>query len=373
MLFFKWSLLVTLFAAVTTATPIEKRHVKYIAYPLEQVEHSSLAKRYESEDFYGYQEGTTRYLTKLKVGSTKQEVEVFIDTGSWALNFPQVGGGCNSAKRECAADVSFDPTESTTFKNLSKFSKIEYGEGNALGRVTGFKSTDDFYFDNGDKLPNFEFTLVNETIYTAGIFGIGPNKNSNVSYAQAAKKAGYINQAGFSLYASPGGQGTFLLGGVDKAKIEGELAIYKSTLSVPAISVTSANGTVLKFPSNLALDTGNPGIGLDPEIHDEILNEVKDENGKISCDKALSGNKKLQFDFGQGVLIDVPYSDVFYWNDKHTGCNTRIASTRRHGVTQNVGIPLIKNLYLTNNFETGKLGVGKVKHTDESDIVDFWF
>lgn len=370
MLFFKWSLLVTLFAAVTTATPIEKRHVKYIAYPLEQVEHSSLAKRYELENFYGYQEGTTRYLTKLKVGSTKQEVAVIIDTGSWALNFPSIDAKCGG--KACPADVAFDPKQSTTYKNYSTVLKSYYGSGGTT-HAFGFKLADDFYFDNGDKLPNFEFTLVNETSSPRGIFGIGYNTNSNTSYILATKKAGYINQAGFSIYSGPDDKGAFLLGGVDKAKYEGELALYESKLAVPAKSITTANGTVLEFPSVLAFDTGSAGLILDPEIVDQIFREVRDEKGKISCDLALSGNKKFQFDLGQGILIEVPYSDAFYWNADKTNCQTRLGSTGRHGATQNVGVPLLKHVFLTHNYDTGKLGVAPVKHTDESNIVDFWF
>ncbi|KAI5967853.1 hypothetical protein CANMA_002621 [Candida margitis] len=363
----KTSVLVFLLAAVANSTPIEKKHDKYIAYPIEHFEPSLIGKRYESESF---DEGGARYITKLKIGSNKQEVLVMIDTGSWNLNFPSVDAKCQG--RKCAAGTTFDPSESTTFKNLSIFSRSYYGGGGSV-QVSGFKSTDDLYLDDGKKLPDFEFNLLNATFYPRGIFGIGYITNDNISYIEATKKAGYINKAGFSIYTGSDHKGTFLLGGVDKAKYEGELALYDTHLAIPGKSITTSNGTVLPFPSVLALDTGSAGLILDPPIVDQIFKEVRDEKGKISCDIALAGNKSFTFDLGQGVEIDVPYSDAFYWNADKTACNTRIEKTGHHGATQNVGIPLIKHIFLTNNYDTGKLGVAPVRYTDESDIVDFWF
>lgn len=369
----KASALVGLFAAITTSTPIEKRHEKFVAYPVEHAEYSSssVGKRFEQNQFHEFDVRGRGYLTKLKVGSNQQELKVLIDTGSANLNFPHVGAKCLG--KACQAEYSFDPSESTTFKNLSKPYSVTYGIGKATGKASGFQLTDNFYFDDGKTLPNFEFTLLDSVPYRGGIFGIGTSSNDNTSYARAIKKAGFIDTAGFSLYAGPNDDGILLLGGVDKAKYEGELAIYKSTLSVPGKSLTTGNGTVMEFVSVLALDTGNPGLGLDPVIAEEILKEVKDENGKISCDIALSGNKKLTFDLGKGVIVDVLYSDVFYWNEDKTSCNTRIAHSPHPGATQSVGVPLIKHLYLTHNFETNQLGIAPVKHTDESNIVDFWF
>lgn len=369
----KVSALVSLFAAITTSTPIEKRHEKFVAFPLEHAEYSSslVGKRYEQDQFHEFDVRGRGYLTKLKIGSNQQEIKVLIDTGSTNLNFPHVGAKCLG--KVCQAELSFDPSESTTFKNLSKPYSVVYGIGKATAKASGFQLTDNFYFDDGETLPNFEFTLLDIDPYRGGIFGIGTSSNDNTSYARAIKKAGLIDTAGFSLYAGPNDDGILLLGGVDKAKYEGELALYKSTLSVPGKSITTGNGTVMEFVSVLALDTGNPGLGLDPVISEEILKEVKDENGKVSCDIALSGDKKLTFDLGKGVIVDVPYSDVFYWDADANTCKTRIAHVTRHDQTQNIGIPLIKHLYYTHNYETNQLGIAPVKHTDESNIVDFWF
>ncbi|KAI5950207.1 hypothetical protein KGF57_004374 [Candida theae] len=369
MLLFKSTILVALLAAITSGTPVAKRHEKYIAYPVERGD-ASIKRRYEQGSFDGFQDGRANYFTNLKLGSNKQEVSVMIDTGSSLLNIPQTGSQCLGG--ECANGVAFDPNESTTFKNLSKFTKGYYGGGGAV-YVTGFQSTDDFYFDGGKKLPNFEFTLLNHTFYARGLLGIAPSTDTNTSYVESVKKAGYINKAGFSLYTTNDQQGTFLLGGVDKAKFEGELAIYNSKLSIPAKSLTTANGSVLDFPAEIQLDSGSSGIIIDPVIVDQINKEVSGKDGKISCDIALSGDKKFTFDLGQGVKIDVPYSDAFYWNADKTKCGSRISKTTAHYTTQNVGIPLIKHTYLTHNYETGNLGVAPVKHTDESNIVDFWF
>ncbi|KAI5950205.1 hypothetical protein KGF57_004372 [Candida theae] len=363
----KISILVALLAAITSGTPVAKRHEKYIAYPVERGD-ASIKKRYEQGSFGGFQDGQGYYLTKLKLGSNKQEVSVVIDTGSWLLNIPQAGSQCHGTK--CLPKYAFDPNESTTFKNLSKFAKSTYGADPVY--VSGFQSTDDFYYEDGKKLPNFEFTLLNHSFFEEGTFGIGPSTDSNTSYVKAAKRAGYINKAGFSLYTTNDQQGTFLLGGVDKAKYEGNLGIYDGRFSIHPKTITTAQGTTLDFSAETRLDTGNNALGLHPAIVDQIIKEVSIGNS-ISCEIALSGDQSLTFDLGQGVQIDVPYSDIFYWNEDRTGCNSRLAKASGQGAVQNVGIPLLKHVYLTANYDTGKFGLASVKHTDESNIVDFWF
>lgn len=364
----KTSTLVALLAAMITATPIEKRHDKYFVHQLQAAKVPRFDKR---DDLIDFDDTEVRYTADLQIGSSKESVTVMIDTGSLRLNVPGPGAKC-LVTATCPAGTVFHPDQSNTFHNLSVPYVSYYGSGETS--VKGYTVHDNIFFDNGDEIPQFEFDVANSTSFEMGWFGVRHQSNPNASYVVAAKNAGLVNHAGFSLYLGPDDKtGTFIVGGVDKAKYEGELAFYDTDYFFQGKSITTANGTVLNFPNELALDTGSAGLILDPAIVEQIFKEVSDKNGKISCDIALNGDKSFTFDLGQGVKIDVPYSDAFYWNSDKTKCNTRIEKTGHHGATQNVGIPLIKHIYLTHNYDTGKLGVAPVKHTDESNIVDFWF
>ena len=76
--------------------------------------------------------------------------------------------------------------------------------------------------------------------------------------------------------------------------------------------------------------------------------------------------------FGQ-VTIDIPYSSIFTKTKTPNVCHGQIENTSTTGNRQYLGIPFVKQVYVTQNFDTKKLGLAPVKHTDESNIVDYWF
>lgn len=89
----KTTVLVTLLAAITNGTPIEKRHDKFIVHELERDGFNLLDKRTPSE-LQWFADTGARWYTKLKLGSSQEPVRVTVDTGSVRLNVPVPGATC---------------------------------------------------------------------------------------------------------------------------------------------------------------------------------------------------------------------------------------------------------------------------------------
>ncbi|KAI5968545.1 SAP98 [Candida margitis] len=366
---FTTSIVVALFASVTSATPIEKRHNKFFVHQIEKYDISGSGKRDESLNF---DDTGIRYTVDLEIGSSKEKVKVMIDTGSWRLNIPGPNAPCLGTGT-CPAGSVFHPDKSTTFKNSSISAASYYGRGKTS--VIGYTVHDDLFLDNGDKIPQFEFDLANYTSFQMGWFGVRHSTYPSESYVYAAKKAGLIDTPGFSLYlGSDEKTGTFLVGGVDRAKYEGDFAFFESDFVIQGKSITTGNGTVLPLTNTVEIDSGNPYLSLDKDIFDAINKEVgANEYGVAPCDQVLNTDKSLKVDLGD-VTIEIPYSDLYFEkSDKPGYCDTYITDTYETGGAQNLGLPFIRQIYLTSSFDSKKLGIAPVKYTDESDIVDFWF
>lgn len=355
------AILVGIFAS---GTPVEKRQTKYITQEFQDTRVRSIEKRDESIDVDDFHQ---RYVVHVKVGSSQQDIRAHIDTGSIRWEIPSVGSTC-SGGRPCAPEVSFDPYKSTTFENLTIPSKSPFGHG----KLRGFVVSDDIYFNDDQKVPQFEFDLLNTLqIDLRGILGAGYSTNTNSSYVLATKAAGLIDQAAFSIFKGTASSGTYLLGGVDKAKYEGNLYVVDSTGSFEVQSITTANGTVIPFGFKVTQDTGNPYMTLLDTVVQDIYKDVgADEKGHVLCDQVLNGNKSLTFRIG---TFDIPvyYSDIFF-NFSSTICGCGIGRTSNVDM-QYVGLPFLRNTYFAQNFDTKKIGLAPIKYIDESDIVDFWF
>lgn len=352
-----------------TATPIEKRHDKYFVHQLQAAKVPRFDKR---DDLIDFDDTEVRYTADLQIGSSKESVTVMIDTGSLRLNVPGPGAKC-LVTATCPAGTVFHPDQSNTFHNLSVPYVSYYGSGETS--VKGYTVHDNIFFDNGDEIPQFEFDVANSTSFEMGWFGVRHQSNPNASYVVAAKNAGLVNHAGFSLYLGPDDKtGTFIVGGVDKAKYEGELAFYDTDYFFQGKSVTTGNGTEIPLTRKIGIDSGNPRLAFDQNIVDAIRSEVgADENGNAPCDVVLNGNKTLTLDLGQ-ITIDVPYSDLFTKQSNNPDiCHGQIENTVETGGDQYLGLPFVRQIYLTQDFDTKRLGFAPVKHTDESNIVDFWF
>ena len=355
--------LVFLFSLFANGTSIKKRHEKFIAHGFEDVRASSLDKRSESIGFADYD---GRFRVNLKIGSAQEGVPLSLDTGSLYVNVPGANSICKDGK-PCSSDISWNPLHSTTFKNLSTPAQTGFGS-----LMAGSEVADDVYFDGGDKLPQFHFSLLSNLLrFELGILGIGYSTRTENTYVAATKAAGLINHAAFSVFKGQGNDGTFLLGGVDKAKYEGDLFIFESTGPMPAKKLTTYSGTVIPLEYPITHDCGSPTMFLLDSVVQEIFKDIgADKNGYVPCDHVLGGNKNMTITIGP-VNIPLFYSHFFH-RVSGTTCVSSIHSTH-NPKSQVIGLPFFRNAYFAQNFDTKKIAIAPVKHTEESDIVDFWF
>ncbi|KAI5968546.1 hypothetical protein CANMA_002291 [Candida margitis] len=364
----KTTVLVTLLAAVTNGTPIEKKHDKFIVHELESAEFNLHDKRTTSESQW-FSDTGARWFTKLKLGSSQEPVRVTVDTGSYRLNVPVPGATC--LKKTCAPDAVFHPENSSTFKNLTKGSDSTYS-----GATTkSFKANDDLYFDNGKKIPGFEFDVSYESSGDIGVFGVGDGGDANSNYVFAAKHAGLTNRAGYSIYlGSEKDQGTLLLGGIDRAKYEGELVLFDAEQNINATSVITASGKVFPFTKKVGFDTGNAWVALESSIVDGIYKELGiDSQGWFDCDRVLNTTESFTFDLGP-INITVPYSSFFYKPyPNYSVCAGHIYKAPDNAGAQGLGLPILREVYFVKDLETKHIGIAPVKRTDDTNIVDFWF
>ena len=355
--------LVFLFSLFANGTSIKKRHEKFVAHEFEDVRASSLDKRSETNGFADYD---GRFRVNLKIGSAQEGVPLFLDTGSLYVNVPGANCTCKDGK-PCSSDISWNPLRSTTFKNLSIPAETAFGT-----IMAGSEVADDVYFDGGDKLPQFHFSLLsNLLMYEIGILGLAYSTRKDNTYVAATKAAGLINHAAFSVFKGQGNDGTFLLGGVDKAKYEGDLFIFDSTAAMPVKKLTTNTGKVIPLDYPIIHDSGTPTMFLLDSAVQEIFKDIgADEKGYVPCDHVFGGNKNMTVTIGP-VNIPLFYSHFFHRVSGST-CVSSIHSTSipKHQV---LGLPFFRNAYLAQNFDTKKIAIAPIKHTDESDIVDFWF
>ncbi|KAG5421504.1 SAP98 [Candida metapsilosis] len=357
-------LLAFLLGSFAAGTPIEKRQPKFIAHEFEDIKVPSVHQRSEVYDF---DDRTSRYVIYLKMGSEQQKVEAHIDTGSFRWEIPGPNSICNT-NNLCKPEYVFDSDKSTSFKNSTVVAKPAFG----ADKTHGYIVTDDIYLDNGDKVPQFQFDLLDllKKDYR-GILGSGYSTHRDASFALAAKDAGLIDHSGYSIFKTSDKGGTYLLGAVDRAKYDGDLHIEDSTGKISVDSITLANGTVVATGLKFTPDTGVPYLIMLDSVVDDILKEVgADDKGQVPCDQVLNGNKSLSFQIGS-LEIPVYYKD-FFVKKSGNSCGSAIhRSTDRD--YQFVGLPFIRNAYIAHNFDTKKMAIAPVKHTDESDVVDFWF
>ncbi|KAI5969099.1 hypothetical protein CANMA_001862, partial [Candida margitis] len=98
-----------------------------------------------------------------------------------------------------------------------------------------------------------------------------------------------------------------------------------------------------------------------------------DNVGWFDCDRVFKTDQNLTFDLGP-INISVPLSNFVYrssWNpDK---CGVYIYDDSNAGGLEGIGLPFLREVYFVKDLEKKTIGIAPVKHTDDTDIVDFWF
>ncbi|KAI5957159.1 hypothetical protein KGF54_000087 [Candida jiufengensis] len=371
----------TVVASVALAAPLEKRAPKTLNLSFDVVltNNNDTGVPVQSRDeTIPIQYRDLQYKTQITMGSNKQSLYVGLDTGSSNLWFPSTDATCLNGM-SCKAYGTFNEKTSTTYKNLSIPIHANFVDGN---NAFGYYATDDYYFPDGTKLPNFQFGLVTQDARYSGLLGIGleskeytPKEYPNFPFA--LKNAGIIDHAAYSLYLNkPDAQsGNILFGGVDTAKYDGDLTILDVAdypwIGVPVQSYTLPDGTTHDLQIDVALDSGTTYIGLIPSVGGPILDALNvDAFGYTYCD-SVNFDDHLTFNF-DGVSIEIPYTLLFR-DQGNNVCRSSIFLEDSDSSGNFFGDTFLQNAYVAYNLDTNKIGLAQANYATASDVVDFWF
>jgi len=232
------------------------------------------------------------YYGTLAVGTPPVSYNVILDTGS--ADFWLASEGC----RECRDVPIFEPSASSTFRNLSAPFSIKYGSGDASGvlgqdtvQMAGFKvemQTFAVATDVSTGLLNSPVSgllgLAFQTIATSGA----------TPFWETLVKSNASDQPLFSFYlsrflddpsansAEPGGQ--FMLGGTNTSLYTGEIDFVDipeglETYWIIPIKTMTVQGNELVFPatsiSHAAIDTGTTLVGGPPSAIQSIYAQIE--------------------------------------------------------------------------------------------------
>lgn len=314
------------------------------------------------------------YLIDVDIGNQGQKVSVEIDTGSADL----------WVDKRILNDVS-------TWKNLSEPYSVWYYDHTL---VQGWYGTSPIWLDNGLKIDDFQWALATIVTHNAGtfhgIFGVGRVENEDAknrypNLVQKLKDDGIIKTNGYLYYlnSKDATSGSIVFGGIDKAKIKGDVATVPLTTgtansrfdNLHISKITGVDGEVLGENIESFLDTGLTISKLPPNIVDQIRAKVPNavRDGSITwvpCE--LDPNLYILFWFND-VEIKLSLNDLAiksYNNDgKPNGKCVLGVQPTLDGVPVHLGVSTLTHAYVTINHDENVALISNVNYTDEEDIV----
>lgn len=322
----------------------------------------------------------------ISVGTPPQSFQVILDSGSADTWVPQVP---KEYENMGPTPGYYNPSLSGTYKFLnSNFHDSYIGEGDGGNWIT---ETVDVA---GVTLSDFQMASVTSSsgLNGMGILGVSfeTREGSNSQYPNfpvAAKNQGYIDHVAYSIFFNgPGsGQGTFLLGGIDHARYNGDLEFFSNGdsaaglfLDVESLTVNGKNISIVDGPA--ALDSGSPGIAISDPIFTEIhqsqgFTNYSKESGRyfVDCQAKFS----VDFNIGQTVIHANESSLVIPWSSitgdpKDTACVSAILNPNVFGSQGEgmfiLGDSFLENCYTVFDLEDDKIGLAQIVYTDKTDI-----
>ncbi|KAK7207101.1 aspartic peptidase domain-containing protein [Myxozyma melibiosi] len=343
------------------------------------------------------------YFAELQVGTPSQTVYVEVDTGSSDLWINSASNAyCATNISKCAEYGTFDANKSSTLTFGDDYINATYGDGtNAQGPYVH-----DIVEMGGLSLTNATFGLV-ESKKDMGILGVGyetiegAHKAPYSNFPALMVEQGHIASRVYSLYINDSASetGSFLFGGIDRAKYEGDMVelpfqlqgilpvFTKFLVNLGSIKFSSGSKTVTvgNVNSVALLDSGTSMTYLPNEILDYLVSDLH----LASYDKKLDAivapcsarDRTDTLDFGfEGLTIHVPMRDLYYpeWNDDGTPmtdadgdqiCWFRVLSTDLSGGVV-LGDSFLASAYVVYDLDNNVAGVAQAKaNVTESDIV----
>lgn len=293
------------------------------------------------------------YVANILFGTEESRGKVLVDTGSRDLWV-----------RGASAKGPYDPSKSSTAKDLDKPFAVGYIGGGAQGEW--FK--DDIHIGESTKVEQYQFGVVNQSQkqdFADGVLGLWINDKNYSNLPYVLKEQGIVGKAGYSILLndSSASTGSILFGGIDEAKYEGDLVTvaagdYDVLVVIDGISV-AGNSNSTPFTANV--DTGWTITSLPDGPYDLVYEQlVRVQNGELDIN-----NTSFELSIGNKTF-EIPLSE-FAWKDSNGHWNFKV--DRNKYDIGNLGLSVLRHLYLVFDLEDKEISFGQVRFTDESKIV----
>lgn len=297
------------------------------------------------------------YTTKILFGSERAEGHVLIDTGSADLWIKTISNG-----------GVYDPSKSSTYRDLGQPFLINYLKGKASG---SYAEDTIFIGDDSTEVEKFQFAAATETelLNHDGLLGLGLQsaEHADIKYwnlPYALKNQGYIDKVGYSLFLDDENStsGTVLFGAIDKAKFEGELVTlpivnnYRLLVAVDSISI---DGKTDNTSFDAVLDSGTTYTYLHTEQWKLVDDVFKDLN------EPGDPNKFLEITIAT-LTFKIPYSELIQQDDDG---EWNYGVGVRDGDDAILGDNFLRHAYVVYDIEDKQISLANVKYTDDSEIV----
>lgn len=317
------------------------------------------------------------YSANLYIGSNNADVKVEVDTGSSELWVVSPQTSCSNTN--CRSQGVFDPSKSTSFKNLNEDFLVSYFDKTL---TTGYYGTDSVSFssDGSNGIKNFQFAVAQKASGPRPMLGIGftsleGTKNQYPNLPAALKNLGVISKNAYSLYLNgpSSSTGSIIFGGIDTAKYSGSLTKLQLTGDPKRLNVNlnsvSYNGKSSNVGSPVTLDSGATQTYLYADQLKQIYlligaKPFTDSNGNqkatVSCN--ISGSLSFNFD---GVSVQVPFSDLY---TKNGNTCTLAINPAASGTVATLGDNFLRYAYVYYDLDDKYISLAQVKYTSDSNV-----
>lgn len=321
------------------------------------------------------------YSVSLQLGTPAQDFNVLLDTGSSDLWVYASNDTNDCANGNCDFTGTFDADKSSTYTYLNDGFNIQYVSGSS----TGNWGTDTLSIA-GVQLTDFQFASAASAGGGQGILGVSlkgseSTKDKYDNFPLKLKGEGFIDRSVFSLYLDSlsATTGNLLLGGVDKAKYEGDLAVLSLTSEDAfevAYSGISVNGKSYGSSGTAVLDSGTSYTYVPDETFQALSQDLNFQGTDQSSGLPIidcNSNSPVTFHFaGKDIVVPsnqmvIPLSTLL-GDDSETQCVFGIQSSDTTQGYNLFGDSFLRAAYVVYDVDELKVGIAQAKYTSESDI-----
>ncbi|KAI5952671.1 hypothetical protein KGF54_003538 [Candida jiufengensis] len=293
----------------------------------------------------------------VEVGSNRDPVLLFLDTGSWLTQIPDVSTNCTKCLLPNGKPGLFNSNKSTTAVRTGNPARSTFYKGAAY--FYGEYVLDDVWFASNFKIPKVLFNDVSEIgpTWPFGILGLISKPITSISATNSSA-------TNLQLY----------LGGYSESHLDGDFDWYpiQGTQVSALVNSININGTNIPVNVTPLFDYGNPALYFKQEVYDAITNsfpfDPNNRRGSRQHDASLFKDKSFTLTI-HGKNYTIPLVAFI-----KPGCTGKHCPSVMWSQTYtSIGSPILRFLNLAVNVDIGNefIGLANWKSSDTNNVVSF--